>query len=88
MKRLQQLLVALILFPAAGLQAQKEIRLGSPDGRLQFRFRMVGHAPQYSVQFKETTLIEYSTLSLQFEDGGFGNNLKQGKPVFRHTTEA
>jgi len=41
----------------------------------------------YSVSFKGKTLVDYSSLGLNFDNGNFSNNLKLNKPVYRDTTE-
>jgi alpha-glucosidase len=41
----------------------------------------------YSVAFKGKNIVDYSSLSLQFDNGNFKNNLKFNKPVFRDTIE-
>ena len=84
---LRKLFPLLLLLPALWLQAQQEIKLGSPGGQLQFLFRLRKQAAEYSIRFKGTTLINYSTLSLQFKETLFGNNLRLNKPLFRDTTE-
>lgn len=67
--------------------AQKKISITSPDGNLRFSFKLVNKSMMYSVAFKSKTIIDYSSLGLQFENDNFENNLKMNKPVFRDTTE-
>ena len=69
--------------------SQKNIKLGSPDRRIQFVFRLKDKAPAYSVSFKGKPVIENSGLSLNFlETGLFKQNLKIGNPVFREAVES
>ncbi|MDQ6814527.1 MAG: glycoside hydrolase family 97 protein [Bacteroidota bacterium] len=37
--------------------------------------------PQYTVKFKNKILVDYSSLSLHFLNGSFGNNIKTGKII-------
>src|ERR1700749_436431 len=67
--------------------AQKNVRLASPDGRLVFGFFVKNNAAFYDVSFKNQPLIEHSTLRLEFDNGMFGDNIKNGKPVFREADE-
>lgn len=76
----------IILNPA---YSQKNIKLVSPDGNIQFVFRLKDKAPVYSVSFKSKSLIENSGLSLSFlETGLFKQNLKIGNPAFREAVES
>src|SRR5690242_10156853 len=64
--------------------AQKRIQLKSPDGNIIFSFKLTTEAPEYQVEYKGQTLIDYSTLGLSFEKSGdFGKDLKMNKPIFR-----
>jgi len=67
--------------------AQKSVSLTSPDGRLTFSFRINDVSPSYRVTFKKQLLIKESALTMDFENGVFGANLKMNKPVFRTGNE-
>lgn len=67
--------------------AQKKILLTSPDNNLVFSFKLVNKSMEYSIAFKKKTIVDYSTLSLQFDSDNFDNNLKMHQPVFSDTTE-
>ncbi|MGZ8539231.1 MAG: glycoside hydrolase family 97 protein [Chitinophagaceae bacterium] len=68
--------------------SQKNIKLSSPDGNIQYAFRLTDKAPSYSISFKDKRIIENSGLSLSFlETGEFKNNLRVLKPVFREAVE-
>jgi len=67
--------------------AQKNIRLNSPDGNIVFSFKVVSGKPMYSIAYQKKPLVDYSNISLQFDDGAFGNNTKAGKPVYRAASE-
>ena len=69
------------------LAAQKNISLASPDGNIVFNFKIQNGSALYSVAYKTKTLIEYSPLSLNFNDGMFQKNLKLNKPVYKDTIE-
>ncbi|HKO82309.1 MAG TPA: glycoside hydrolase family 97 N-terminal domain-containing protein, partial [Chitinophagaceae bacterium] len=69
--------------------SQKNIKLDSPDGSLQFALRLKNNTPVYSVSFKGEPIIENSGFSLSFlETGLFKHNLKIGKPAFREAVES
>ena len=87
MKLLSMLLCTAYLFLSTSLFAQKNIRVASPDGKIVFLFKLVNTAPAYSVAYNGKTIIDYSVLSLQFDNGSFEKNIKISKPVFRDTTE-
>ena len=79
----------LAVWPLAfAAHAQKTIKLASPDGDIVFNFRMVDKKPSYSIAFKGKTLVEESGLSLQIENGHFGNQVVLGKPVYRNGLES
>ncbi len=87
MKLFSKLLCIACIFLSLQSVAQKNIRLSSPNGNIVFSFVLMNHSPSYSIIFKGKTIVDYSLLSLSFEDGLFENNLKLNKPVFRDTTE-
>jgi alpha-glucosidase len=69
------------------LLAHKKIQLASPNGHIEFHFKLVDKTPVYTVLFNGKTLVGQSKLSLRFDDGLFENNLKLNKPVFRNGSE-
>jgi alpha-glucosidase len=69
------------------ISAQKNVRLTSPDNNLVFSFKVLNKKMMYNVTFKDKTIVDYSFLSLQFDNGSFETNLKFNKPLFRDTTE-
>lgn len=88
MKLLEFFFIGLFGLTASATFSQKNIQLFSPDGNIQYSFRLKDKAPAYSVSFKKKLLIENSGLSLSFlETGEFKNNLKVLKPVFREAVE-
>lgn len=87
MKLLSTLLCASYLLVSISLSAQKNIRVVSPDGNVVFSFKLVDAVPAYSVTYKGKTIVDYSALSLQFDNGSFDKNIRLNKPVFRDTTE-
>src|ERR1700752_3536081 len=68
-------------------EAQKKIKLQSPNGNIVFSFRMIDKKPSYSISFKGRTLVEESGLSLQIENENFEQEMMLGKPVFRNGLE-
>ncbi|MDU1892594.1 MAG: glycoside hydrolase family 97 protein [Dysgonomonas sp.] len=67
--------------------SQSKITLNSPDGNLQFRFQLKQEAPEYEVWYKKQVLVNSSKLSLDFDNGYFGHNLKINKPKYRFGEE-
>ncbi|MEP6595575.1 MAG: glycoside hydrolase family 97 N-terminal domain-containing protein [Ginsengibacter sp.] len=86
MKPLSKLIgiVCIVILP---VDAQKNIKLTSPNGNIGFSFELRGKKMMYTVTLKGKTIVDYSSLSLQFDNGNFETNLKFNKPVFRDTTE-
>lgn len=87
MKRLLKCSCIIYLIIALPVIAQKKINLTSPDGHLRFYFKLVNKTMMYSVVFKGSTIIDYSSLGLQFENDNFETNLTMNKPVYRDTSE-
>jgi len=87
MKFLQKALGIICLTLALPVASQTKISLASPDGNIVFSFRLLNKTMEYSVSFKQKTIIDYSSLGLNFNDNNFNINLKLNKPVFRDTTE-
>ncbi|RYE51251.1 MAG: hypothetical protein EOP48_18495, partial [Sphingobacteriales bacterium] len=68
--------------------SQRHVKLSSPDGNIQYVFRLKGKLPFYSVSFRNTPLIKNSGLGLAFlESGTFKTDLKTTKPIFREAVE-
>ncbi len=77
----------LFCFIVISVFAQKQITVSSPDNNIHFSFGLNHSQPAYSVTFKGKTLIQNSTLALQFTDGAFSKSIKTKEPVFKDTTE-
>src|SRR3954467_13890582 len=86
MKHLLFYLLIIIIFPTS-VFAQRAVTLASPDKNLVFNFRLKHTKPFYSIAYKGKTLVDYSTLSLLFEDDSFIQNIQISQPVYRDTTE-
>ena len=56
--------------------------MSSPYGKIKFSFVLDKNSPVYSVAFNKQTLIQDSPLTLTFDNGAFGENVKINKPVF------
>ncbi len=87
MKWLLKCSCIIYLIIALPVIAQKKINLTSPDGNLRFSFKLFNKTMMYSVAFKGKTIIDYSSLCLQFETDNFETNLTMNKPVYRDTSE-
>ncbi|GAB4015464.1 glycoside hydrolase family 97 protein [Spirosoma migulaei] len=85
LKNLLFLLAFLVLTP---ILTAKDIHLASPNGRIVFVFNLTKTAPTYRVLFNKKALIDNSDLNLVFKENGvFGPNLIQQKPVIREINE-
>ena len=65
----------------------QNIKLTSPNGNIVFNFKLQTNKATYAVTFKGKTIVDYSSLSLNFENGNFQNNLIINKPVYKDTSE-
>src|SRR5438093_13078433 len=87
MKPVIKILFSACIFLSFTVNAQKNIHITSPDGNIVFTFRLENKMPQYAVAYMGKPIINYSNLSLVFDDGKFESDLKINKPVYRDTTE-
>jgi alpha-glucosidase len=87
MKLLSNCLYIVFLFIAIPINAQKNINLSSPDGNINFSFKLINKTMNYSVTFKQKKLIDNSSLGLEFDSDNFANNIKMSKPFYRDTSE-
>jgi len=87
MRRLPILFLFVYVIASHDTHAQKNLKLTSPNGQIAFTFRLTDKSPVYNLSYKGKTLIETSPLGLQFDNGNFQQNLKNGKPSFRDSTE-
>ena len=76
------LVLAFFILCAHSLYANKSVRLSSPNGKIKFSLVLDKNSPVYSVTFNKQTLIQDSPLTLTFDNGAFGENVKINKPVF------
>ena len=88
MKIMPKIFYVICSFLSLPLFAQNNIQLSSPNGNIIFSFKLINKSAAYSVSFRGKTIVDYSALSLEFDNGLFKNNLKINKPVFRDTVEA
>ncbi|HEY2720750.1 MAG TPA: glycoside hydrolase family 97 protein [Chitinophagaceae bacterium] len=83
--------IGLLLFLLAislYLPAQKNVRVSSPNGNIVSNFHLADGSVFYTVSFKNKLLLNNSSLSLDFLEGGeFKKNLKIVKPIFRNGEE-
>ena len=79
--------VLILLLSSFDLIAQKDIKLTSPSKQLSFSFHKGREGLFYNISFKNKRIINNSSISLDFIDGKFKQNLKAGKPVFRKGVE-
>jgi len=75
------------LFFILNADAQKTIALSSPNKQIGFVLRSVKGQLFYDVLFKNKKIIDNSSVSLEFENGLFGNDISLGKAAFRDTIE-
>ncbi|MFM9911152.1 MAG: glycoside hydrolase family 97 protein, partial [Chitinophagaceae bacterium] len=87
MRCLPKLICIFCIVLPLSLVAQKPIELSSPNGKIIFSFKLQNKSARYSVRFKGNTIVDYSSLHLNFENGEFKNNLILNKPIYRDTIE-
>jgi alpha-glucosidase len=59
------------------LFAQKQVSVASPDRQVVFKFGLRSRQAEYSVTYKNKTLIEHSTIGLSFTDNdSFGGDIE------------
>src|SRR3954463_11078501 len=87
MKQLPKLLCFIFLLLPPQLFAQNNIKLASPNGNIVFNFKLTNTVAAYSISFKGKLIVDYSPLSLNFENGNFEKNLTVNKPVYKDTSE-
>ena len=87
MKRLFAMAFTLMLLTGMTVQAQKNVQLNSPNGKLRFTLSLVDKSPVYKIAYGKQVLVENSPLGFEFENGKFGENIKFGKPVFSTVDE-
>src|SRR6476646_4794373 len=88
MKYIQPVCLLIFLFNSINANAQKSIRIQSPDHHIVFTFRLDKKAPVYQLTYKGKKLIDRSTLGLVLqEEGDFADGLTTGKTVFRSGDE-
>ena len=60
------------------LIAQKSAQVSSPDGLIVFKLELTGKSPEYVVNYKKA-FINKSDLTLEFDNGAWGQNLVMKK---------
>lgn len=76
------LIIITILFLTVPAAARKNVQFTSPDGNIRFSLTLEEKNAVYSITYKKQPLITNSPLSLVFDNGTFGENLKINKPIF------
>ena len=61
------------------LIAQKNAQVSSPDGMIVFKLELTSKSPVFVVNYKKKALINKSDLTLDFENGAWGQNLAMKK---------
>jgi hypothetical protein len=80
MKRKKILMVCVLIAFVNNLSAQNKVTLSSQNGQITFRFGLEAGHPEYSVKYKNTSLIERSTIGLTFINNDFfGSDMEVGK---------
>jgi len=77
----------IFLLLSSQLYAQKAIKLTSPNGNIIFNFKLENNKATYAVSFKGKTIVDYSSLSLNFDNGNFENNITTRKAIYKDTSE-
>src|SRR5206468_3398453 len=67
--------------------AQQNIKLSSPDGQIQFSFKVKDKTPGYSVSYKKKQLINEGGLGLSFLESGPLIHLEVLQPIYRDAVE-
>ncbi len=88
MKLLLNPILLILLVITLPSRSQKTINLLSPDGLIHFTLKTSSQSVMYKVEYKKIPVVDYSTLSLQFQDETFYTNLKIGKPSFKDTIDS
>jgi alpha-glucosidase len=79
MKSKRSLIILLLCAMPALLLAQKNVKVSSPDGGMNFTFQLKPDAPIYTVTYKKQQVINPSALAMDFDSGAWGRNLKINK---------
>lgn len=79
--KLAVIIVLLCAMPGL-LAAQKSAKVTSPDGRLVIDVVLTANSPVYTVSFKKQPVIKASPLTLDFDNGAWGGNLKINKVAY------
>jgi alpha-glucosidase len=86
MKKLPVIL--LLCFYCTCLFSQKTVKLLSPDGNLQFVFKLTKTSPSYDITYKGKAVLAGAEMGLRFaEEGIFKNDLKAGEIITRDGEE-
>ena len=72
---------------AVSLPAQKAVKLLSPNGSLQFSFKLTKTGPAYDILYKGKPVVTGGELGVSFQEGEFKSNLKAGKAITRNGEE-
>ncbi len=82
-------IATLLLFTSicAGAAAQRRTIVTSPNGNLKYSLDLKKKTIVYTVSYKGKRIVNESSLSLEFADGAFGNDLSLGKPTTRVVDE-
>lgn len=83
MKFIKNIWLAILVVNCGTAFAQKNIRIKSPDGNIEFSFMLTKNSPVYEVAYKGKKLVDRSSLGLTFTDGNFAGGLVAAKPIFK-----
>ena len=87
--KLKMIVAIYCMLSCAGLAAQSNIKLSSPDGRIVFSFSIQKNKPQYAVTYNKQALIKNALLNLIFDDGKpFENCLMKNAPTISDGIES
>ncbi len=88
MRSIFKLLSFVCIVITVPVTAQKNIRLTSPNNNIVFNCKLSNKTLVYNVVYKGKTIIDFSSLSLQFDNTSSTSNFKINTPVYRDTTES
>ena len=69
------------------LIAQKSAQLSSPDGMIVFKLELIGKSPVFVVNYKKKAVVNKSDLTLDFDNGAWGQHLEMKKVSYNNVDE-
>jgi alpha-glucosidase len=85
---MQKVFCLVLVLLALQVEAQKNVRLTSPDKNIIFSFQIQHGQAVYNISYKNKLIVNNSRLSLNFTDGDFENDLRINTSVYKDAIEA